>query len=180
MGVSDEFKKHAEDVNARAGAQNASLRVIYLQPSSTGMTRKVFLQSEIYPQHGPHTEENLIKKFWATVPSVTGLRIIRVELYSRFNTCMHCTELMIKFKQDLCNRMALQTCSNFDILLGGHLYLPIENDVQITQKEAFRRLELEIRNLCLNNWRVAWWRKEYSVDNIDSDVALIDQIQKVH
>lgn len=156
--ISDAFRAYANNKNVAAGGrQNAQLHVIYLDMGA-GPKRWEWMGTEEYLGHGDHTERRLINRFWTDFNQVhrygAHYRLCRVEVFTRFNTCVHCTGDLIRFKHQLRQVMERVEEAKFDVADRGNVYLPVEGNAQITIPEGLFRKEAASSDLRLDGWVV--------------------------
>lgn len=156
--ISEDFRNYANSQNNSAnGGQNAQLHVIFLDMGA-GPKRYVWRASEVYRGHGDHTEQRLIQRFWHDFNQMrrqgANYRLCRVEVFTRFNTCVHCTGDLLRFKNDLARVMQRVHKAAFDVADRGNVYLPREGDAQISVAEGLYRKEAASSSLRLDGWVV--------------------------
>lgn len=156
--ISEEFRQYANAQNNSAGGgQNAQLHVIFLDMGA-GPKRYEWMGSEIYSGHGDHTERHLIHRFWQDFFNMRRLganyRLCRVEIFTRFNTCVHCTGDLLRFKTALASVMEHVHSAAFNVADRGNLYLPREGVAQISFAEGQYRKDAASSSLRLDGWVV--------------------------
>jgi hypothetical protein len=157
--ISPQFSNYAAQQNMNAqGGQNAQLRVVFLVMHN-GASRREWLGTETFAGQGDHTERRLIQRFWADLAAMQRpvgaiLRLVRVEVFTRFNTCLNCTDDLVNFRRNLAVRMTNVQQVQFDVADRGNVYLPFEGNNQISTTEGLYRREAASTALRLDGWIV--------------------------
>jgi hypothetical protein len=156
--ISAGFRDWSLRLNGEAeGAQNAAIRMILLDFSTNPPTRREYTANHTYPQHGPHSEAVLINgaKLALTGLHVAAgnLRLVHVEVFSRFNPCRNCAQALIAFKQWL----ALNATNNFagasfDVAYTDRVY--VDNNNRESAAAAVMGKEASSTALRLAGWTV--------------------------
>ncbi|MDP5211295.1 hypothetical protein [Microbulbifer sp. 2205BS26-8] len=159
MRIQDKFRKYADTKHSNAhGSQNAQLKVIFLYQYQAGFSRSEWQGTETYSGHGDHTEKRLINRFFIYLnqnfSQHVRLRLASVQVFTRFNTCLHCTNELLNFQRRLEQRMEGVNKQQFIVADRGHVYMPSESSGQISVAEGLYRKEVASSELRLKGWTV--------------------------
>ena len=157
MAITEEFRRFANVQNQKAGgAQNAQLQVDFDIPSGRGgWESKCWRGTRVYLS-GAHTERELIQHFWRDYGTLrfNGLaRLRQVQVFTRFNACLGCTEDLVGFWTRL-QGFANAGAALYDLADRGNVYLPHEGSAQISIPEGKFRKETTSTALRLKHWTV--------------------------
>lgn len=161
MAITQDFREYANQQNQKAGgAQNAQLQVDFEIPGpSFGQAdKKTWRGSLVYDKGQPHTERLLIAAFWRDYRGL-GLRqparLLHVQVFTRFNACLSCTDDLINFSTEL-QRLMNAGAAQYDVADRGNLYLPEEGlpRRQISIEEGKHRRGAAYTSLRFSRWVV--------------------------
>lgn len=109
-GASAEFRQSAMRLNTRSdGSQNARIKLVAIDMRHSPPRAHPFEKEHIYyPQTGPHSEQIVMDAALAFVIGLhvppQNLRLVQVQLYTRFNPCPQCAQGIVNFRDSLLRR----------------------------------------------------------------------------